>query len=150
MVGCYEGPANTERMNDTILRRLSRFDAADLGPHAIALYRELARTAAAGLPLATVILAASIVDVVRHERAGPVGYLDGAAFSHAGNTANLGWLRGRRNHFVHHEGPSDGLMGELMRDWLGSDAERAVTTLLNFLDDLQLSENKAFCFINAS
>ena len=129
-----------QRMNDVTLRRLSRFDAVNLGPHAKALYRELTRTAAAGLPLATVILAASIVDVVRHERAGPVGYLDGAAFSQAGNTVNLGWLRGRRNHFLHHEGPSDGLMGETDAGlWLGSDAERAVTTLLNFLDDLKLS-----------
>ena len=128
-----------ERMNDAILRRLSRFDAANLGPHATALYRELTRTAAAGLPLATVILAASMVDVVRHERAGPVGYLDGAALSHAGNTANLGWLRGRRNQFVHHEGASDGLMGESDAEvWLVSDAERAITTLLDFLDDLRL------------
>ena len=129
-----------ERMNDATLRRLSRFDAANLGPHATALYRELTRTAAVGLPLATVILAASIVDVVWYERAGPVGYLDGAVLSHAGSTANLGWLCGRRNHFVHHEGPSDGLMGESDAGlWLGSDAERAVTTLLDFLDDLQLS-----------
>ena len=60
-------------MNDVTLRRVSRFDAVNLGPHAKALYRELTRTAAAGLPLATVILAASIVDAVRHERAGPVG-----------------------------------------------------------------------------
>ena len=126
-------------MNEATLRRLSRFDAAHLGPHATALYRELTRTAAAGFPLATVILAASIVDVVRHERAGPVGYLDGATFSHAGNTANLGWLRERRNHFVHHDGPCDGLMDESDAGlWLGSDAERAVITLLDFLDDLQL------------
>ena len=129
-----------ERMQEAILRRLSRFDVANLGPHASALYRELARTAAAGLPLATVILAATIVDVVQHERAGPVGYLDGAAFSYAGNTGNLGWLRGRRNNLLHHEGPSDGLMGEGDAGlWLANDAERAVITLLDFLDDLQLS-----------
>ena len=92
------------------------------------------------MPLATVVLAASIVDVVQHEQAGPFGYLDGAAFSHAGSTANLGWLRGRRNHLVHHEGPSDGLMGEDDAGlWLTSDAERAVITLLDFLDDLQFS-----------
>ena len=128
-------------MQDATLRRLSRFDAADLGPHATALFHELVRTATTGLPLATVILAASIVDVVQHERAGPVGYLDGAAFSYAGSTANLGWLRGRRNHLVHHEGPSDGLMGEGDAGfWLSGDAEHAVITLLDFLDDLQLSK----------
>ena len=130
-----------EPMQEAILRRLSRFDVANLGPHASVLYRELARTAAAGLPLATVILAASIVDVVQHEQAGPVSYLDGAAFSHAGSTANLGWLRRRRNHLVHHEGPNDGLMGEGDAAlWLAGDAERAIRTLLNFLDDLQLSK----------
>ena len=128
-------------MQEAVLRRLSRFDAANLGPHASTLYRELARSAAAGLPLATVILAATIVDVVQHERAGPVGYLDGASFSHAGSPAHLSWLRGRRNHLVHHIGPSDGLMGEGDAGlWLTSDAERAVITLLDFLDDLQLSK----------
>ena len=127
-------------MQEATLRRLSRFDSADLGPHATALFHELVRTAAARLPLSTVILAASIVDVVQHERSGPVGYLDGAAFSHAGSTANLGWLRGRRNHLVHHVGPSDSLMGECDAGlWLASEAERAVITLLDFLDDLQLS-----------
>ena len=130
-----------KHMQDATLRRLSRFDTADLGPHATALFHELVRTATTGLPLATVILAASIVDVVQHERAGPVGYLDGAAFSYAGSKANLGWLRGRRNHLVHHEGPSDGLMGEGDAGfWLCGDAERAVITLLDFLDDLQLSK----------
>ena len=128
-------------MKDTTLRRLSCFDASNLGPHATTLYRELARAAAAGLPLATVILAASIVDVVQHERAGPVGYLDGAAFSHAGSPAHLSWLRGRRNHLVHHIGPSDGLMDEGDAAlWLAGDAERAIRTLLDFLDDLQLSK----------
>ena len=128
-------------MNDATLRRLSHFDTADFGPHATALYRELTRTAAAGLPLATVILAASIVDVVQREQAGPAGYLDGVAFSYAGSTANLDWLRRRRNHLLHHEGPSDGLMGEdNAATWLVSDAERAVITLLDFLDDLQFSD----------
>ena len=128
-------------MQDATLRRLSRFDTAALGPHATALFHELARTAATGLPLATVILAASIVDVVKHERAGPVGYLDGDAFSYAGSTADLGWLRGRRNHILHHLGPSDGLMGEGDAGiWLFGDAERAVMALLDFLDDLQLSK----------
>ena len=129
------------RIQDTFLRRLSSFDTADFGPHATALYQELGGTAAAGLPLATIILSASIVDVVHHEEAGPAGFMDGAAFSYAGNKANLGWLRRRRNHLVHHEGPIDGLMGEAdALSWLASDAERAVMTLLDFLDDLRLSD----------
>ena len=127
-------------IQDTTMRRLSSFDAADIGPHAAALYRELSSIAGAGLPVATIVIAASIVDVVRHEEAGPAGYLDGLAFSYAGNKGNLNWLRGRRNQLVHYDGPNDGLMNEAdAAGWLARDAERAVTTLLEFLDDLQIS-----------
>ena len=84
-------------LSPQIISRLSAFDPADLGPHAQALWRNLCGAAAAGLPLAVVALAAAMVDVVQHEEAGPAGYLDGAAFSFAGNKAALGWLRGRRN-----------------------------------------------------
>ena len=98
-------------IQDAVLRRLSCFDATDLGPHATALFNELTYTAAAGLPLATVILAASIVEVVQREWVGPVSRLDAATLSQAGSTASLSWLRGRRNHLVHHVGPSVGLMG---------------------------------------
>ena len=120
--------------------RLSAFDPSDLGPHAQALWRDLRGAAAAGLPLAVVALAAAIIDVVQHEAAGPAGYLDGAAFSFAGNKAALGWLRGRRNAFLHHEQPTDGLMDEAgAAGWLAADAERAISTLLDFLTDLDIS-----------
>ena len=123
-----------------LLGRLSAFDMADFGPHAKLLYRELIASASAGLPASTIILAAAIVDIVQHEQAGPAGYLDGAAFAYAGSTANLGWIRGRRNYLLHHEGPSDGLMGEADAGrWLAGDAERAVNVLLDFLDNLRLA-----------
>jgi hypothetical protein len=125
----------------SLLGRLSSFDIADLGPHASLLYRELITSASAGLPVSTIILAAAIIDVVQHEQAGPAGYLDGAAFAYAGSTANLGWLRGRRNYLLHHGGPSDGLMGEPDAGrWLASDAERALMALLDYLDDLRLAD----------
>ena len=128
-------------ISEGLARRLSAFDTADLGPHASLLYAELVASASSGLPLATIILSASLIDVVQHEQAGPAGYLDGAAFSYAGSTANLGWLRGRRNHLLHHDGPSDGLMAEADAGrWLANDAERAVTTLLDFLHDLRLRD----------
>ena len=123
------------------LGRLSAFDMTDFGPHASLLYRELTVSASAGLPASTIILAAAIVDIVQNEQAGPAGYLDGAAFVYAGSTVNLGWLRGRRNYLLHHEGPSDGLMGETDAGrWLAGDAERAVTALLDFLGDLRLAD----------
>jgi hypothetical protein len=128
-------------LSASLLGRLSIFDMANLGPHASLLYRELTASASAGLPASTIILAAAIVDIVQQEQAGPAGYLDGAAFVYAGSTANLSWLRGRRNYLLHHDEPSDGLMGEADAGrWLAGDAERAVIALLDFLDDLRLAD----------
>ena len=96
----------------------------------------------AGLPLVVVALAVAIIDVLQHEEAGPAGYLDRTAFSFAGNKAALGWLRGRRNEFLHHEQPTDGLMDEARAsDWLVADAERAISTLLDYLTDLDISNS---------
>lgn len=129
--------AATMALSVSLMHRLSGFDTGDLGPHARLLYGELIASAASGLPASSIILAATIIDVVQHEQAGPAGYLDGAAFAYAGSTANLGWLRGRRNLLLHHESPSDGLMGEADAGrWLMADAERAVTALLDFLQGL--------------
>ena len=117
--------------------RLSGFDAGDLGPHAAALMDEMRRAVRAGLPLSALLLAATLVDVVANEEAGPAGFVDGVDFAYAGNKAALGWLRGRRNALLHHEGPTDGLMGEAVAaDWHRRDAERAVAALLDYLDDL--------------
>ena len=128
-------------LSASLLGRLSAVDLADFGPHASLLYRELIASASAGLSASTIILAAAIVDIVWHEQAGPAGYLDGAAFAYAGSTANLSWLRGRRNYLLHHEEPGDGLMGEADAGrWLAGDAERAVTALLDFLDDLRFAD----------
>ena len=116
---------------------LARFDRSELGPHAGALLGELRRAVAANMPLGIIILAATLVDVVAHEEAGPAGFIDGVDFAYAGNKAALGWLRGRRNAVLHHEGPTDGLMGEAgADDWQWRDANRAVEALLGYLDDL--------------
>ena len=98
--------------------------------------------AMAGLPLVVVVLAAAIIDVVQHEESGPAGYLDGTTFSFAGNKGALGWLRGRRNAVLHHEQPTDGLMAEAeAAGWLVADAERAISTLLDYLTDLDISHS---------
>ena len=127
------------KLSPQSLSRLSAYNDEDLGPHAQALWRDLRAAAAAGLPLAVVALAAALIDVVAHENAGPAGYLDGVAFSFAGNKAALGWLRRRRNGILHHEQPTDGLMGETdAARWLLADAERAVATLLEYFADLDV------------
>ena len=130
------------RLSPQVLSRLSAFDPSDLGPHAQAIWRDLRGAAVAGLPLAVVALTATIIDVVQHEEAGPAGYLDGAAFSFAGNKAALGWLRRRRNAVLHHEQPTDGLMDEAgAASWLAADAERAISTLFEYLTDLDISQS---------
>ena len=117
--------------------RLSACEAAELGPHAAALLAELKRAIRAGMPLSAVLLAATLVDVVAHEEAGPAGLIDGIDFAYAGNKAALGWLRSRRNELLHHEGPTDGLLGEsVAADWHWRDAGKAVVALLDYLEDL--------------
>ena len=124
-------------LSPPVVSRLMQFDAGALGPHAAALLADLRAAAAAGLALPVIVLAAALVDVVQHEMAGPAGWLDGAVFAYAGNKADLGWLRGRRNHILHHDGPVDGLMGEAAAGrWLAADAARAIAIMLAFLDDL--------------
>ena len=126
---------------------VSSIAIAQLNPHLGNIAANVARlldarrgAAVAGLPLAVVALAAALIDVVQHEEAGPAGYLDGAAFSFAGNKAALVWLRGRRNAVLHHEQPTDGLMDEAGAvGWLAADAERAINTLLDYLTDLDIS-----------
>ena len=123
-----------------VMTRLSRLDKGDFGPHAVVVADELQAAARAGLPVACIVLAQTLVDVIANEQAGPAGYIDGMDFAYAGNKAALSWLRGRRNLLLHHEGPSDGLMGEApAADWLMRDAEKAITTLLDYLEDLDVS-----------
>ena len=117
--------------------RLAQCRRNSLGPHAGALLEECLRAACNGLPLAVVVLTAAIIDVVAHEEAGPAGHIDGMDFAYAGNKAALGWLRGRRNVILHHEGPADGLMDEADAvSWQERDAERAIEALIGYLDDL--------------
>ena len=131
-------PVATQFLSPALASRLAAFDSAALGPHAAALLSELRQAASGGMPLAVTVLAATLVDVVANEEAGPAGFIDGIDFAYAGNKAALGWLRGRRNALLHHEGPTDGLMGEAVAaDWHRRDAERAVAALLDYLDDLK-------------
>ena len=130
-------PVAKRILSPALASRLATFDSAALGPHAAALLSELRQAVSGGMPLAATVLAATLVDVVANEEAGPAGFIDGIDFAYAGNKAALGWLRGRRNALLHHEGPTDGLMGEAVAaDWHRRDAERAVAALLDYLDDL--------------
>ena len=118
--------------------RLLGFDTGDLGPHAAALMDEMRRAVLSGLPRSALLLAATLVDVVANEESGLAGFGDGVDFAYAGNKAALGWLRGRRNEILHHEGPPDGLMDEsVAADWHWRDAGKGITALLDYLEDLE-------------
>jgi len=130
-------------MPSALLTRLSKLDTDMLGPHANALMDELKQAASHNLGMSCVVIAAAIIDIVQHEEAGPAGYMDGMAFAYAGNKAALGWLRGRRNIILHHEGPADGLMGEApAREWHSADGAKAITSLLDYLDDLDVGKER--------
>ena len=128
-------------LSPKIFSKISSYDDVDLGPHAKALWGDLRGSAEAGLPLGVIVLAAALVDVVHNEKAGPAGYLDKAVFTFAGNKASLAWLRNKRNIILHHDRLADGLMGEVEgKCWLLKDAERAITTVVDFLVDLRINE----------
>ena len=98
---------------------------------------EMRRAVRAGLPLSALLLAATLVDVVANEEAGPAGFVDGVDFAYAGNKAALGWLRGRRNEILHHEGPTDGLMGEsVAADWHWRDAGKGIVFITHKLHEI--------------
>ena len=130
---------NYPTLGTAVMKRLSCLETRDLGPHASVVSFELKAAAHAGLPVACIVLAQTLVDVIANEQAGPAGYLDRMTFTYAGNKAALSWLRGRRNLLLHHEGPSDGLMGEAPAAvWLVRDAEKAILTALDYLADLDV------------
>ena len=131
-------PVATQFLSPALASRLAAFDSAARGPHAAALLSELRQAASGGMPLAATILAATLVDVVANEEAGLAGFVDGVDFAYAGNKVALGWLRGRRNEILHHEGPTDGLMGEsVAAEWHWRDAAKGITALLDYLEDLE-------------
>ena len=83
-------------MGAAVMTRMLRLDKGDFGPHAMVVADELQAAVQAGLPVACIVLAQTLVDVIANEQAGPAGYLDGMAFVYAGNKAALSWLRWRR------------------------------------------------------
>ncbi len=132
---------NYPSLGAAVMNRLSCLETEYFGPHASVVSIELKAAAYAGLPVACIVLAQTLVDVIANEQAGPAGYLDRITFTYAGNKAALSWLRGRRNLLLHHEGPSDGLMGESKaEEWLIKDAEKAILTVLDYLVDLDVSK----------
>ena len=114
-----------------------------LGPHGSQIFSELMAAARSGLPVSTIILAATLADVALYEGASYHGEdADmmgmGLDWLSAGERRRLDWLRGRRNGIVHHEGPVDGLMDQDGdAQLLAADADRALSALAPLLEGLE-------------
>lgn len=128
----------------------------DLGPQGTRILKELVAASNAGLWLSVVILAATLVDVCKHE-AGQFYRLSGTdndlgdladevfglAYLTAKERRQLDILRSRRNALVHYEGPVAGVSGSSDdQTLLASAAEQALTALLPVLENLERWERR--------
>ena len=111
------------------------------GPHATRLISELQGTIHASLWATTIILSASLIDIIRHEEqifdlSDDDDYLgDGLDYLSAAERKKLDWLRHTRNHLVHYEGPVEGMMGRNNDDaQLAQMADRAVAALIIMIE----------------
>ena len=123
----------------------------DLGPQGSCILKELVAAANAGLWLSVVILAATLVDVCKHEASqferlsGEDDELDdmanevfGLAYLTAREQGQLDILRARRNALVHYDGPVAGVSGSIDDEAvLASAAEQALKALLPVLENLE-------------
>ena len=123
----------------------------DLGPQGSRILKELVTAANAGLWVSVVILAATLVDVCKHEAgqfdrlSGEDDELDnladevfGLAYLTAAERSQLDILRARRNALVHYGGAVAGVSGSSDDETvLASAAEQALKALLPVLENLE-------------
>ena len=123
----------------------------DLGPQGSRILKELVAAANAGLWLSVIILAATLVDVCKHEACqfhkmtladdgvdDIGGGMFGLAYLTASERCQLDILRMRRNALVHYEGPVAGVSGSGDdKATLASAGEQALMALLPVLENLE-------------
>ena len=126
----------------------SHADRLGLGPHAARLFQELQIAARHNLWASTIILSATIIDVLRHEdvmfdleesddglsygevEAGGYDYLPYA------DRKKLNEIRKLRNSLVHYEGAVEGMMGQKTDEgYLRQQADKAASLLMMILQD---------------
>ena len=113
-----------------------------VGPHATQLLHELQGAIRAKLPVAAIILAATLVDVIRHEDqvfsfdAEDGEFIsDGFDYLPLADRKKLDWLRTMRNQLVHYDGPIEGMMGRPTDSaYLAAQADRAIAALFIILE----------------
>jgi|GEM_PF-1385375 len=131
-----DGRADAAERARWFARALHQAQAVDLPDQVNALLTELETVFTAGADVATVILAAAIVEAqLRHETgAGPL-LPTGVMFAEAGLEEDFDWLRHRRNRLVHLSEPP-ALTPDMFwfeAEALADDARRAVTLVARIL-----------------
>lgn len=118
-----------------------------LGPHSTRLIYEAQGAVRSHLWVSVIILAATIIDVIRHEESVfdlgddedsyEIGYFDSGGYDYLtmAERKKLEWLRDLRNQLVHYEAPIEGMMGrESDKGVLQNYADRALSAILPVLD----------------
>lgn len=127
----------------------SHADRLGLGPHAARLFQELQLAARHNLWATTIILSATIIDVLRHEDVMfdleesddglSYGEIDAGGYDYLpyADRKKLNEIRKLRNSLVHYEGAVEGMMGQKTDDgYLRQQADKAASLLMMILEDL--------------
>ena len=106
-----------------------------LGPHAFMIVKELIDAFKNDNPLTTIILSATLIDVIKNENSEVFQNLSGIQINTAFSSREANWLRQRRNEVIHHRGPTDGLLGN-DDDYkkLSDDANKSIKIISNLLN----------------
>ena len=85
--------------------------------------------------LTSIILSATLIDVIKNENSRIFQNLNGVEINTAFSSREANWLRQRRNEVIHHEGPTDGLLGN-DDDYkkLSEDAKKSIEIISNLLN----------------
>ena len=106
-----------------------------LGPHAFMIVKELIDAFKNDNPLTTIILSATLIDVIKNENSEVFQNLSGIQINAVFSSREANWLRQRRNEVIHHKGPTDGLLGN-DDDYkkLSNDANKSIKIISNLLN----------------
>ena len=106
-----------------------------LGPHAFMIVKELIDAFKNDNPLTTIILSATLIDVIKNENSEVFQNLSGIQINTAFSSREANWLRQRRNEVIHHKGPTDGLLGnddDIKK--LSNDANKSIKIISHLLN----------------
>ena len=105
-----------------------------LSPHASRILKELLKSIKNESYLTIIILSATLFDVIKNENSEVIKNLNGIETNTIFSSRDAMWLRQRRNQIIHHEGPTDGLLGNKTDiNTLSLDANKSIKILSDLL-----------------